>query len=127
MSGEAQLLLMIAGVHVLGLACAAALIVPALRDRPESGAEPSDPGSDDGWGNRPCRPPTPRGLPGGGIPLPDAKPARVRLREPGHLADRLPARERRPAREPQRTPAREPGHRPAREPLRSAPGSPRRS
>jgi hypothetical protein len=120
-------MLMIAGVHLLGLACVAALIIPALRERPDVEPSSSEPGSDDGWGNRPQHPSTPRDLPGGGIPLPGAEPARVRVREPGRLADRLPARERRPAREPRRRPAREPRHTPAREPFRSAPGSRRRS
>ena len=35
MSGDAQLMLMIAGMHLLGLVVAAALILPALRDRPD--------------------------------------------------------------------------------------------
>ena len=35
MSGDAQLMLMIAGMHLLGLVCAAVLIMPALRDGPE--------------------------------------------------------------------------------------------
>lgn len=108
MSGEAQLMLMIAGVHLLGLACVAVLLIPALRDGPDSPPRPSDGGSDDGWGNYPRRPPSPRDVPGGGIPLPDAEPARVRLRDHGRLSERLPARERRPAREPDRRPVRLP-------------------
>ena len=45
---------------------------------------------------------------GGGLPLPDAVPASVRLREPGRLSDHHPRRPRRPdhAPEPQRTPER---------------------
>lgn len=103
MSGEAQLLLMIAGVHLLGLACVAVLMFPALRDQPPSPPN-SDGGSDDGWGNFPRRPRSPEDVPGGGLPLPDAQPARIRLRGHERLHDRLPARERRPAREPQRAP-----------------------
>src|ERR1700753_3871016 len=46
MSGEAQLMLMIAGMHLLGLVCVAVLIIPALREEP--GAPPrNDSGSDD--------------------------------------------------------------------------------
>ena|SRR5437588_1319643 len=107
MSGAAQLMLMIAGVHVLGLVCVAVLLIPALRDGPDSPPRP-DPGSDDGWGPGPHEPPIRPGAPDGGIPLPDARPARVRLREHGRLADRLPRRERRPAREPARRPVRTP-------------------
>ncbi len=105
MSGEAQLLLMIAGVHLLGLACVALLIIPALRDGPEP-PRPADGGSDDGWGNYPRQPKNPSDVPGGGLPLPDAVPARIRLRGHERLSDLLPPRERRPAREPERQPVR---------------------
>ena len=105
MSGEAQLLLMIAGVHFLGLACVAMLMIPALRDGPDSQG-PADGGSDDGWGNYPRRPKSPSDVPGGGLPLPDAVPASVRLRDHQRLRDKLPPRERRPSREPQRKPVR---------------------
>jgi hypothetical protein len=108
MSGDAQLMLMIAAMHLLGLVCAAVLIIPALRDNPEFPPPRSDPGSDDGWGRGPDRPPTRPETPKGGIPLPDAVQARVRLRDHGRLADRLPKRERRPAREPERVPVRTP-------------------
>ncbi|HEY1568852.1 MAG TPA: hypothetical protein VGF68_17625, partial [Solirubrobacteraceae bacterium] len=46
--------------------------------------------------------------PRGGIPLADAVPARVRLREHGRLSERLPSRQRRPSREPARRPVRTP-------------------
>jgi hypothetical protein len=106
MSGEAQLMLMIAGVHLLGLVCVAVLMVPALRDPPDVPPRSSDGGSDDGWGNHPREPTNPRNVPGGGIPLPDAEPARVRLRDHERLRERLPGRERRPVREPDRRPVR---------------------
>jgi hypothetical protein len=106
MSGDAQLMLMIAGMHFLGLVCAAVLIIPALRDEPGFPPRRSDPGSDDGWGRGPDRPPAPPTPPRGGIPLPDAEPASVRLRDHRKLSDRLPKRERRPAREPDRMPVR---------------------
>jgi hypothetical protein len=105
MSGDAQLMLMIAGMHLLGLLCAVALILPALRDRPE--APPgSDGGSDGGGGRGPSHPLAPPTGPGGGLPLPDAAPAHVRLRDHRRLADHQPHRERRPAREPDREPVR---------------------
>jgi|SRR5581483_10780198 len=103
MSGEAQLLLMVAGVHLLGLACVAMLMLPALRDT-RSGPPSPDSGSDDGWGRGPKHPPKPPSPPRGGIPLPDAVAARVRLRDHDRLPDKLPSRPRRPAREPDRTP-----------------------
>jgi hypothetical protein len=99
-------MLIIAGVHLLGLACVAVLMIPALRDGPGTPPWWSDSGSDEGWGRGPQSPPKPPEPPRGGIPLPDAVPARVRLRDHRRLADLLPARERRPAREPAREPVR---------------------
>jgi hypothetical protein len=96
-------MLMIAGMHLLGLVCAVALLLPALRDEP--GLPPrSDKDSDDGWGHGPPKHPTPFDLPTGGLPLPDATPAGVRLRDHRRLGELLPPRERRPAREPSREP-----------------------
>jgi hypothetical protein len=107
MSGDAELMLMVAGMHMLGLVCAAALIVPALRNGDELPPR-NDLDSDDGWGHGPLPPPSPSGTPRGGLPLPDAEPAAVRLRDHRRLGDLLPRRERRPAREPGREPLREP-------------------
>jgi hypothetical protein len=105
MSGEAQLMLMIAGMHLLGLVCVAVLIIPALREGP--GTPPrNDSGSDDGGGWGPKAPPKPPAPPRGGIPLPDAVQASIRLRDHGRLADHHAPRERRPSREPTRTPIR---------------------
>jgi hypothetical protein len=106
MSGDAQLMLMIAGMHLLGLVCAAVLIIPALRDSPDFPPRRPDGGSDDGWGRGPEGPPKPPAPPKGGIPLPDAVPAHVRLRDHRKLPELLPGRERRPSREPDRTPVR---------------------
>jgi hypothetical protein len=106
MSGEYQLLLVIAGMHVLGLVCVAALIALALRGDDEDLPGPGDAGSDDGWGNEPRRPRQPSDRPWGGVPLPDAQPSLLRLRDHRKLADLAPRRERRPTREPERTPVR---------------------
>ncbi|HUZ29476.1 MAG TPA: hypothetical protein VMU90_09555 [Solirubrobacteraceae bacterium] len=105
MTGEAQLMLVVVGMHFLGLLCAAALLIPALRG---SDQPPRTDSGDDGWGNQ--RPPTspPPDRPGPGVPLPDAVPARVRLRDHDRLPDVLPRRPRRPAREPARQPTRTP-------------------
>jgi hypothetical protein len=102
-------MLWIAGVHLLGLACVAILLLPALRDNPVVPTQGTDGESDDGWGRGPkLPPPTPPAPPRGGIPLPDAVPSLVRLREPGRLSERLPSRDRRPTREPSRRPVRAP-------------------
>jgi hypothetical protein len=107
MSEGAQLMLWIAGVHLVGLACVAVLMIPALKDTPAP--KPRHDGeSDDGWGRGPSAPPTPPSPPRGGIPLPDAVPASVRLRDHRRLGDLQPPRVRRPAREPARRPVRTP-------------------
>jgi hypothetical protein len=105
MSGDMELMLMIAGMHLLGLVCAAALLVPALRGGPDLPPR-TDRDSDDGWGHGPPSSPEPFDAPPGGLPLPDAQPTGVRLRDHRRLADLLPRRERRPAREPDREPVR---------------------
>ena len=106
MSEGVQLILWIAGVHLIGFLCVAVLLLPALREDPDGGESFDD--GDDGWGRPPRNPPTQPSPPRGGIPLPDAVPAAVRLREPGRLSERLPSRERRPSREPVRSPVRAP-------------------
>ncbi|MEO8967682.1 MAG: hypothetical protein ABI355_08720 [Solirubrobacteraceae bacterium] len=100
MSGDAQLVLWIAGVHLLGLMAVAVLLLPALRDAPAPPGDRSDSDGDDGWGRGPTPPPDSPGPPRGGVPLTDAVPARVRLREPGRLSDRLPSHPRRPVHPP---------------------------
>src|SRR5579875_1761208 len=99
MSDGVQLVLWIAGVHLIGFVCVAVLMLPALREDPDQSGGSWDEG-DDGWGRGPRTPPSPPAPPRGGIPLPDAVPASVRLREPARIGDKLPPRERRPAREP---------------------------
>lgn len=100
-------MLWIAGVHLVGLACVAILMFPALKDNPEPKPR-RDGESDEGWGRGPKLPPSPPEAPRGGIPLPDAVPATVRLREHGRLGERRAPRERRPTREPSRRPQRTP-------------------
>lgn len=98
---------MAAAIHVAGLALAIVLLLPVIRGDRASAHHDSDE-SDDGGGNLRRRPPPPSDPRGGGLPLPDARPASVRLRGPEKLADLRPAPARRPAREPgrPRTPVR---------------------
>ena len=62
---------------------------------------------DGGWEPPADEPVAP--VPGGagGLPLPDAEQAPVRLREPGRIAERYPKPQRRREHEPQPTPERE--------------------
>ena len=63
---------------------------------------------DDGWGEPPAGDPVTTPPPsGGGLPLPDAEQAAVRLRESGRIGDRYGRPARRPEHEPVRTPQRE--------------------
>jgi hypothetical protein len=104
--GTAQIILLVVGMHLLALACAAVLIVHAMKAAPTVAWRAPKGGSDDGPGSDRRGPVVLPRLPGGGLPLPDAEPARVRLRDHRRLADLTPSRERRPAREPVREPAR---------------------
>jgi hypothetical protein len=108
MPGKAQT----GGVDVLGMVYLAFLFavifVPLLLGRRTSPPGADESGSDDGPGGGPRRGPTPPGPRPGGIPLPDAEQAGVRLRDHGRLAERHRARERRPARHPEPSPARTP-------------------
>ncbi|HXE46655.1 MAG TPA: hypothetical protein VN635_15845 [Conexibacter sp.] len=108
MADETLLVALLGGLHLLGFAFAAVLLLPLLRDeRIVPVARRGDEEDDGGGGNDRLGPLAPKGPRGGGIPLPDAVPARVRLREPGRLADLLPPRRRREhAPAPVRTPAR---------------------
>ena len=106
MSEGVQLVLWIAGVHFVGFLCVAVLMLPALREDPDGtgGNSWADEG-DEGWGRPPQTPPSRPTPPRGGIPLPDAAPAGIRLRGPGRLGDAHPL-PRRPVREPARRPVR---------------------
>ncbi len=91
------------------LVFAAALFLPALISRFVSspGRSDSDSPEDGGGGGGPRLPPTPpHKPPPGGVPLDDAQPARVRLRDDRRLAQRLPGRQRRPGGDPEHSPLR---------------------
>jgi hypothetical protein len=61
----------------------------------------------DDWGEPPAGDPVTTPPPsGGGLPLPDAEQAPVRLREPGRIGERYGRPARRPEHEPARTPQR---------------------
>jgi len=98
---DVKIVLLMVGMHLLAIGAAGALIVYALR-----GSDDDPPSGDDGSGGS-RRPTVPR--PHGGPPLASARPAQLRLREPGRLADAY-ERQRRRAREP-------------RAPVRSSPGA----
>jgi hypothetical protein len=91
-------------VHIIGLVALVWTLLLDAEDRPDwRDWWPRD--EDDG----PRAPsPAPRG---GGLPLPDAVPSSVRLREPALVADAHPRPSRRPAHPPRRVPERTPSAR----------------
>jgi hypothetical protein len=95
-----------AALHLIGMALAAGLLVMFLRsDSATVWRPPEDEGGGGGGGSDRLSPRRPSGPDGGGLPLPDARPARVRLRGRGRLADLLPSHDRRPAHAPSRAPS----------------------
>jgi hypothetical protein len=94
------------GINLIGLLplviVLAAVVLPMLLSRGKRPPDDPGPESDGGWGRGPWRPEGPTDGPRGGIPLKDAEPARVRLRDHGRLADRFRRRDRRPIRTPDR-------------------------
>lgn len=111
MGGNTELIVLIFGLHIFGLGLATLLLLVFARSDTGATERDSDDGDDGGGGNERRPPRDSSGPGGGGLPLPDAVPARARLREPARLADVLPARQRRPVRDP----------RPARTPRRPVP------
>jgi hypothetical protein len=107
MGNEALPIILFGGLHLVMFILGAVLLLPCLKDeRPAPWAQEDE--DDGGGGNDRVRGEPPRGPRPGGIPLPDALPARVRLRGPSRLGDLLPASERRPAHAPAPDPARRP-------------------
>ena len=97
-------LLLIVAVHLVAVVVLFWALVDG--DTGWRGWWPGGGGGDDGHGPGEPRPTAPRG--GDRLPLPDAAPAGVRLRdEHERLAD-VRRRERRPAREPERAPVSRP-------------------
>jgi hypothetical protein len=110
MPADAKLVLLFAGLHLLGLVMVAMLLIMFVRSETTSAWSPPEDGGDGGGGNDRVLPGRPGGPRDGGLPLPDAGPPRVRLRDHRRLADLLPRPSRRPVEEPgrERTPARSP-------------------
>jgi hypothetical protein len=103
---EVAALLLTVVVHVLGMGALVWALVLDDDNRPDWRGWF---GGDDDLPPDPSPPPSPSG---DGLPLPDARPSTVRLRDAGRLGDV----HRRPARRPEHTPERTPA--PEREPSR---------
>jgi hypothetical protein len=100
MSADEQLVLIFGGLHLVALILGVLLFVLFLRsDSLDGGSDPEE-GEGGGGGGSDRIHDRPKTSPSGGIPLPDAEPAPVRLRGPGRLADLLPSPDRRRVAEP---------------------------
>ena len=94
---DTKLIVAIGILHLVALGAGGGLLFLAFRGGDGYDHPPHGTG---GWGREP--PPDPPRGPMGGPPLPSARPARVRLREPARLADRHAPPQRRAPREPSR-------------------------
>jgi hypothetical protein len=112
MPPDGELVIIFASLHLVALVLGGLLFAMFLRSGSRRAGGPPDDeeeggggGGNDRIGDRP-----PKTSPSGGVPLPDADPAPVRLRGPGRLADLRPRPARRPIEHPQparrRVPAR---------------------
>jgi hypothetical protein len=112
MVSDAELVLLFTVLHVIALGVVTVLLVMFLRsDTTRMWLPPEEGEGGDGGGNDRLGPQIKPGPGGGGLPLPDAVPARVRLRDHTRLADLLPTPPRRPERDPERPPRRVPAAR----------------
>jgi hypothetical protein len=110
MAPDEELVIIFAALHLVALLLGAALFAMFLRSDPRPHPRPPEDEEDGGGGGNDRITDKPKTSPSGGIPLPDAEPAPVRLRAPGRLADLRPRPQRRPVHDPEpvrrRVPAR---------------------
>jgi hypothetical protein len=110
MAPDDGLIVIFASLHLVALVLGGLLFAMFLRSDATPGSRESDDEDDSGGGGNDRIGGSPKTSPTGGIPLPDAQPAPVRLRGPGRLADLRPQRTRRTPAHPQpgrrRVPAR---------------------
>jgi hypothetical protein len=98
MTPDEELMVIFGALHVIALAFGVVLFMMFLRsDTTSSWKPPDDDDGGGGGGNDRLPTTTPKPRPTGGVPLPDADPAQLRLRGPGRLRDAYPRPLRRPA------------------------------
>ncbi len=103
MSPDQELMVIFGALHLIALMLGVVLFAMFLRSEATRGHRRDDEEDGGGGGNDRIGD-KPKSSPSGGIPLPDAIQARLRLREGGRLADAYRRRERR--RFPEPAPAR---------------------
>ena len=109
MAPDDGLIVIFASLHLVALVLGGLLFAMFLRadadPKPHRDTDDEDEGGGGGGNDRLTGPP--KTSPSGGLPLPDAEPAPIRLRGPGRLSDLRPRRVRREPAHPQ--PSRRPG------------------
>ena len=110
MTPDEELMVIFGALHLVALALGVVLFMMFLRSDTTSSWKPPDEDDGGGGGGNDRLPSTPKPRPTGGVPLPDADPAGLRLRGPGRLRDAYARPLRRPAHPaiPSRRPARQP-------------------
>ncbi len=111
MSPDEQLMLIFGALHLVALTLGVLLFVMFLRSDTTDGGDGPEEDEGGGGGGSDRISGTPKTSPSGGLPLPDAEPAPVRLRGHERLADLRPRPERRRVTEPARAPRHVPGRR----------------
>jgi hypothetical protein len=101
MAPDDGLIVIFASLHLVALLLGGLLFAMFLRSDGKPGSREPDDEDDGGGGGNDRISNHPKTSPGGGIPLPDAEPAPIRLRGPGRLRDLRPGRERRAPAHPQ--------------------------
>ena len=95
MAPDDGLIVIFASLHLAALVLGGLLFAMFLRTDAHSGSREPEDEDDSGGGGNDRVGGSPKSSPSGGIPLPDAVPAPIRLRGPGRLADLRPRRTRR--------------------------------
>jgi hypothetical protein len=106
MSPDQELMVIFGGLHLVALALGVLLFVLFLKSDTVDGRDNSEEDDSGGGGGSDRISNRPKDSPSGGIPLPDAVPAPVRLRGHQRLADLRPRPDRRRVVEPAVDPAR---------------------
>ncbi len=102
MSPDEELMLIFGALHLIALVLGVVLFVMFLRSETDYGIQPpedDDPGPPGGGNDRLSD--RPKGSPNGGIPLPDAEPAPIRLRGHERMRDARSRTVRRPGHTPE--------------------------
>jgi hypothetical protein len=95
MGPDDGLIVIFASLHLVALVLGGLLFAMFLRSDGRPGSRDGEDEDEGGGGGNDRISDRPKTSPGGGIPLPDAEPAPIRLRGPGRLSDLRPRRVRR--------------------------------